>query len=321
MVARRSRETPVSGRAEREAARAKVNQDIQEKTEKIIMKLMPYLLSETEDASVHDKAVSSVTKKIQQSFRIARDHQIAREYFEKRIERFNDQNDTDLAVPIAPVRFRFGRLRRTATWCQQRRLLNEAHEHFMLALNSNRSLRLAIEERLGLVLYFATAYGGLCSPRALVALRQALENGATIYADRATRLVWLDLYYPNKGACNDIVGGKLRVCRRWFVPPACRLSLFAYLRNRTDDDTDRSEAGEYALIKRAFETVSNCAFPIKTFKRFCSVGIAIAERQPGADLSELEVSYSTDAVECMSLTRANWELVLAEAQWRGSDHV
>ena len=321
MVARRSRETPVSGRAEREAARAKVNQDIQEKTEKIIMKLMPYLLSETEDASVHDKAVSSVTKKIQQSFRIARDHQIAREYFEKRIERFNDQNDTDLAVPIAPVRFRFGRLRRTATWCQQRRLLNEAHENFMLALNSNRSLRLAIEERLGLVLYFAVTHGGLCSPRALVALRQALENGATIYADHTTRLVWLDLYYSSKGACNDIVDGELRVCRRWFVPPACRLSLFGYLRNRADNDADRSDAGEYALIKRAFEAISGRALPIRALKRFCRVGIAIAERQQEADLSELEVSYATDAIECMSLTRANWELALAEARWRGSDHV
>ena len=38
MIARRSRETPVSGRAEREAVRAKVKQDIQEKTEKIIVK-------------------------------------------------------------------------------------------------------------------------------------------------------------------------------------------------------------------------------------------------------------------------------------------
>jgi hypothetical protein len=171
------------------------------------------------------------------------------------------------------------------------------------------------------VLYFAATYGGLCSPRALVALRRALEDGATIYADHTTRLVWLDLYYSNKGACNDIVDGKLRVCRRWFVPPACRLSLFGYLRNRADDDANTSDAGEYVLIKRAFEAISGRASPIRTLKRFCSVGIAIAERQQGADLSELEVSYATDAIECMSLTKTNWELALAAAQWRGSDHV
>lgn len=321
MVARRNRERLVSGRAEREAAQAVVKQDIQSKTKAIVVKLMPYLASETEDASAHNKAVSRVIRKIKQSFGIARDHQIAREYFEKRIERFNDQNDTDLAIPIAPVRFRFGRLRRTATWCQHRRALNEAHEHLMLAFNSNRMPRLAIEERLGLVLYFAATHGGLCSPRALVALRRALEDSAKMFADHTTRLVWLDLYYSSKGACNEIVDGKLRVCRRWFIPPACRLSLLGYLRNRGLEDAGSSGASEYVLIKRAFEVVSRRNFPIKTIKRFCSVGVAISERQQGADLSELEVSYATDAIECMSLGKANWELCLAEAQWRGSDHV
>ena len=321
MVARRNREKPASGRDEREAARAKVKRETQGKTEEIIVKLMPYLVSETEDTSGHDKALSQVIRKIKQSFGIARDHQIAREYFEKRIEQFNQKNDSDLAIPIAPVRFRFGRLRRTATWCQQRRALNEAHELLMLALNSNRTPRLSVEERLGLVLYFAATYGGLCSPRALAALRRALEDGAKIYADHATRLIWLDLYYSSKGACNEIVDGKLRVCRRWFVPPACRLSLLGYLHHRAFDDQGSSGASEHVLIKRAFEAVSMRKFPVRTIKRFCSVGIAIAERQQGAELSELEVSYATDAIECMSLRKANWELCLAEAKWRESNHV
>ena len=316
MVARLVRERATSGRAEREAARAKVKSDIQTKTEETIVKLMPYLVSENEGISKHDKAVSRAVKKIRQRFQIARDHQIAREYLEKRIERFNDQNDTDLAIPIAPVRFRFGRLRRTANWCRQRRALNEAHEQLMIALNSNKTLRLSIEDRLGLILYFAATYGGLCGHRALVSLRQALVNGATIHADHATQLIWIDLDYPSKGACNEVIDGRLHVRRRWFIPPACRLVVLGYLRNRTSDDSGSSNAGEYVLIKRAFETVSKRKLPVMTLKRFCSVGIAIAERQPGADLSELEVSYATDVIECMSLRRANWELCLAEVQWR-----
>ena len=321
MVARRNHAGLASGRAEREAARADVKRDIQSKTEAIVVKLMPYLASETEDASAHDKAASRVIRKIKQSFGIARDHQIAREYFEKRIERFNNQNDTDLAIPIAPVRFRFSRLRRTVTWCHHRRAFNEAHEHLMLALNSSRMPRLSVEERLGLVLYFAATYGGLCSPRALAALHRALEDSTKIFADQATRLIWLDLYYSSKGACNEIVDGQLRVCRRWFVPPACRLSLLGYLRHRAFDDQGSDSASEYVLIKRAFEAVSRREFPIKTIKRFCSVGVAISERQQGADLSELEVSYATGAIESMSLGKTNWELCLAEARWRGNDHV
>ena len=321
MVARLVREKAISGRADREAARAKIKSDIQTKTEEIIVALMPYLVSEIEGASKHDEAASQVVKRIRHRFRIARDHQIAREYFEKRIERFNDQNDTDLAIPIAPVRFRFGRLRRTATWCRQRRALNEAHEQLMLALNSNRTLRLSIEDRLGLILYFAATYGGLCGHRALVALRQALDNGAAIYADHATQLIWTDLDYGSKGACNEVIDSKLRVCRRWFIPPACRLVVLGYLRNRASDDAGSSNASEYALIKRAFETVSKCKLPVMTLKRFCSVGIAIAERQQGADLSELEVCYATNAIECMSLRKANWELCLAEAQWQKNERV
>jgi hypothetical protein len=321
MVVQRAHEKPFGGRAEREAARARVKKDIREKTESFIVERMPYLESESGDASAHEKAVPKVIRKIQQSFKVARDHQIAREYFEKRIERFNNENDKDLAVPIAPVRFRFNRLRRTATWCQHRRALNEAHEHLMLALNTNRTPRLSVEERLGLVLYFAVTCGGLCSPRALVAFRQALESGATIYADHTTQLIWFDFYYSSKGACNEIVDGKLRVCRRWFVPPACRLSLFGYLHNRADEDPSSSDVSEHVLIKRAFETLSGRAYPIKTLKRFCSVGIAIAERQQGVDLSELEISYATGAIECMSLRKDNWELALTEIHNRESDHV
>ena len=321
MVVRRAHEKPFGGRAEREAARARVKKDIREKTESFIVERMPYLVSESVDESVHDKAIPRVIRKIQQYFKVARDHQIAREYFEKRIERFNKQNDKDLAVPIAPVRFRFGRLRRSETWCQHRRAMNEAHEHLLLTLGSNKVPALSIDERLGLALYFAVTYGGLCSPRALVAFRQALDNGATIYADHATHLIWFDLYYSSKGACNEIVNGKLRVCRRWFVPPACRLSLFGYLRKRAVEGPNRSDASEYVLIKRAFESLSGRTFPIKTLQRFCSVGIAIAERQQGIDFSELEISYATGTIECMSLRKDNWELALAEIGRRESDHV
>lgn len=311
MVARRARKKPVSGRAEREAARAKANKDIRAKTEEVILKFMPYLDSASKDDSGHDKAILAVTKKIKQNFKVARYHQIAREYFEDRIACFNKQHDKDLAVPIAPVRFRYARLRRTSTWCQQRRALNEAHEQLMVALDSGRVPALSTDERLGLVLYFAVTYGGLCKPKALSALRQALADGATIYADGATQLIWLDLYYSNKGACNEIVDGELRVCHRWFVPPACRLSLLGYLRSRCVENMAEAEVSEFALIKRAFEAISGRALPFKTLKRFCNVGIAISERQEGADLSELEVSCAIGAIECMSLHRANWELVLA----------
>ncbi|MDH3616509.1 MAG: hypothetical protein OEQ90_08555 [Gammaproteobacteria bacterium] len=311
MVARRAREKPVSGRAEREAARARAKKDIHAKAEEIILKWMPYVESASEDDSGHDKAILAVTKKIEQSFKVARYHQIAREYFESRVERFNKQHDRDLAIPIAPVRFRFSRLRRTSTWCQQRRALNEAHEQLLVALDSNRTPALSTDERLGLALYFAVTYGGLCKPRALLALRRALADGATIYADQATQLIWLDLYYSQKGACNEIVDGELRVCHRWLVPPACRLSLLAYLRSQRAEDTAETDVGEFALIKRAFEAVSGCALPTKSLKRFCSVGIAISERQEGANLSELEVSYAIGAIECMSLRRTNWELILA----------
>jgi len=311
MVARRAREKPVNGRAEREAARAKAKKDIHAKAEELILKWMPYLDSASEDDSGHDKAIVAVIKKIEQSFKVARYHQIAREYFESRVEHFNKQHDKDLAIPIAPVRFRFGRLRRTSTWCQQRRALNETHEQLMVALDSNRAPTLSIDERLGLALYLAVTYGGLCKPKALSALRQALSDGTTIYADQATQLVWLDLYYSHIGACNEIVDGELRVCHRWFVPPACRLSMLGFLRRRSPEDAGGPDVSEFALVKQAFETISGRALPIKTLKRFCSVGIAISERQESVDLSELEVSYAIGAIECMSLRRANWDLVLA----------
>lgn len=313
MATPRTHQQTVGGRAEREDARVKARQTVHAATEEIILKSMPYLDSVSEDDSGHEKAILAVIKAIEQSFKVSRYHQIAREYFESRVERFDEQHNRDLAIPIAPVQFRVGRLRRTLTWCQERRTLNEAHERLLIALDGNRVPTLSIDERLGLVLYFAVTYGGLCKPKALSALRQTLADGATIYADRATRLIWLDLYYSNQGACNEIVEGELRVCHRWFVPPACRLSMLGFLRNPCTEDTAGMDVSDFALIKRAVGTVTGCAFPIKTLKRFCGVGVAISERQDGADLSELEVSYAIGVIECMSLRRANWELVLASA--------
>lgn len=313
MIARAAAAAAPSGRADREAARAKIKDDVRSETEVLIVEVMPYLANLDDEDSGHDNAIAHLIRKIGKAFKVTRDHQIAREYLEKRIERFNTEHDRDLAIPIAPVRFRIPRLRRTLSWCQRRRLLNEAHEELLVALDRNRSPVLSHDERLGLVLYFAVTYGGLCQPKAITALHTALRNNAPICAHSATRLVWLDLYWANKGACNEIVDGKLRVCRRWFIPPACRLPLLGYLRRQSVDEFEDSNASDFALINRAFKAISGQTFPPKSLKQFCSVGIAIAERQQGADLAELMVSYSTGAIESMSLRPTNWELVLANA--------
>lgn len=318
MGAREKQKVVDSGRLAREEARRKATEKVIEATDAIITRRMPYLNDPSCDSSGHDQAIDAMYEAVDKSFRVNRDHQIARRQLEWRVHQFNEENDRDLRVPIAPVRFPTDRPRRTVEWCLQRRRLNAFHEELLRALNSVRRPHLSVDEWLGVILYFAATLGGLCHTKLIEALRDALQSTPDLRAHAGTRRIWIDLHYASKGACNEFVDGKYRVCRRWPVPPICRLPLIAYLTRLGRGDKPDAGASAYALVQRAVAALCPPGLPRMSFRTFCRSGIAIAERQPGADISECLASFATLRMECMSLPAQSWEFALNHASTTGT---
>ncbi len=320
MGGRRRKQTVDSGRLAREKSRRKATENVLEDTDAIIDARMPYLKDPALDSKGHDRAITATCKAIDKAFRVSRDHQIARRQLEHRVHRFNEENDRDLRVLIAPVRFPTDRPRRSAEWCLQRRKLNAFHEALLQKLNSVRRPDLSIDEWLGAVLYVSATLGGLCHTKLIEALRDALHEAPNLFAHAGTERLWIDLYYESKGACNELVDGNYRVCRRWPVPPVCRLPLIAYLTRLGCGDEPDAKATAFALIRRATAALCPPGLPQLAFRDFCRTGLAVAERQPNADISECQASYATLRLECMSLPANSWEFVLSHASISGASN-
>lgn len=318
MAGRRKQKHVDSGRLAREEARRKATEKVLEATDAIIDRQMPYLEDPVLDTRGHDQAITATCKAIDKAFRVSRDHQIARRQLEHRVHRFNEKNDRDLRVLIAPVRFPTDRPRRSAEWCLQRRKLNAFHEALLQALNSVRRPHLSVDEWLGVVLYFAATLGGLSHTRLIEALRDALQVAPDLRAHAGTKRIWIDLYYQSKGACNELVDGNYRVCRRWPVPPICRLPLIAYLTRLGRGEEPAADASVFTLIRSAAATLCPPGLPSMSFRDFCRTGLAIAERQPNADISECLASYASLRLECMSLPANSWEFVLSHGSASGA---
>ncbi len=318
MGGRRKQQSVDSGRLSREEARRKATEKVIEAADAIIDRRMPYLEDPALDASVHDQAVTATCAKIDGAFRVSRYHQIARRRLEHRVHQFNEENDRDLRVLIAPVRFPTDRPRRSAEWCLQRRNLNAFHEELLQELNGVRRPHLSIDEWLGAVLYLAATLGGLCHTKLIDSLHSALVSAPDLRAHAGTKRLWIDLHYKSKGACNELVNGKYRVCRRWPIPPACRLPLIAYLTRLGRGEEPDQEASAFALIRQATAALCPPGLQPMSFRNFCRTSLAIAERQPGADISECLASYATLRLECMSLPAKSWAFVLSHVSAKGT---
>lgn len=182
----------------------------------------------------------------------------------------------------------------------------------MQSLDNRLSPKLGADESLGLVLYFASALGGLGDPRALSALRDALTQSPEILIHRGLGITYTWVCYESAGACNAFVDDKLVVYRPWIIPTAARIPLLGFLGAANAGATIDDDVTAWALIRHAYQAVVGQPYPRMTFRKFCRTASAVYERQDGVDVPEILVQVGNGQVECLSPPPDQWDSLLQE---------
>jgi hypothetical protein len=316
----RKKRTTDGGRAKREAARVKIVEKVRVDTDAIIDRHMPYLLDLKANTEGHNDAALTVIKTLEKRFTVTQDYKHARSRLARRVVDYNKTHDANLAVPPALTRDRPLAVRRTQSWCERRRQINEAHETLMQALDDPLSPKLDAAEQLGLSLYFASALGGMGDHRALSALRLSLTQTPEIYIHRGLGIAYIWVRYVSRGACNAFIDDELVVFRPWIIPTAARIPLLGYLGAKRSGSKLDDDEKEWALIRRAYRAVVGKPYPKMTFRQFCRTASAIYERQQGVDVPEVLVQIGNGQVECLSPPPDQWDSFLQEFAYTGSVH-
>lgn len=315
---RRKRRANDGGRAKREAARSKIVEKVRADTDAIIDRHMPYLLDLKASTAGHNDAAFKVIKTLEKHFPVTQDYKHARSRLARRVVDYNKTHTANLAVPPALTRDRPLAVRRTQSWCERRRQINEAHEALMHALDDPLSPKLDAAEQLGLSLYFASTLSGLGDHRALTALRLSLTQTPEIHIHRGLGIAYIWVRYMSRGACNAFVDDELVVFRPWIIPTAARIPLLGYLRAKSSGSEVDDDENEWALIRRAYQAVAGNSYPRMTFRQFCRTASAVYERQEGVDVPELLVQIGNGQVECLSLPPDQWDSFLQDFEYMES---
>ena len=300
------------GRAKREAARARIVEKIQADTDAIIDQHMPYLLEPGAGADNHNDTAFKIIKTLEKRFTVTQDYKHARSRLARRVVDYNKTHNANLAVPPALTRDRPLAVRRTQSWCERRRRINEAHETLMQALDDPLSPKLDAAEQLGLSLYFAAALGGMGDHRALSALRLSLTQTPEIHIHRGLGIAYIWVRYVSRGACNAFIDDELVVFRPWIIPTAARIPLLGYLGAKRNGSNIDDSIRDWALIRRAYRAVVGKPYPKMTFRQFCRTASAVYERQEGVDVPEVLVQIGNGQVECLSPPPDQWDSFLQE---------
>ena len=237
---------------------------------------------------------------------------IARAHLARTISQHNRQHGTALSIPPPLSRLFPDNPLRSQHWSESRRRLNEAHERWLQGLDSTKQIDLPGDLRLGQFLYIAATYGGLCIPAAVDALRESIEKPKPIQHSERNGLHWIDLSYRHGKLTNATQNGTDLIYHPWLLTPMCKLAAFGYLHNRGRCAGGETEnvSNSFDLIKQSFERVAGSELPFPSLKKFLRVAFSVAERQPGAEMTQLHAEYSIGRVPSMSLRPNVWRQML-----------
>ncbi len=282
-------------------------------TEEAISEFLPGLATPRMDYVDYPRDLGEMVDELRTWARNAHDLKIARAHLARHIANHNREFGTALAIPPPLSRLFPDTLLRSQKWSEARRRLNTAHHQWLQGLDTQRSLNLSADARLGLLLYLAATYGGLCIPAAIDRLAEAMCKPKPIQSQHGTDIYWIDLFYQHGQFTNFTRNGVDVIYRPWLLTPMCQLAAFGFLKQC--DRTSMGQAGErrpsFELITESFEQVAGFELPFSSMATFLKVAFCVVERQPGASMSELHAEYCIGRVASVGLRPSTWRQMLS----------
>lgn len=225
------------------------------------------------------------------------------------VNRWNQENPKKKRpLPHVPLKIRRERQSRTEAWHYRASDAALLSKNFLSALDGpKRVTQLKTPELHCLVVFAASLYGALNGVSQLRALSQALSAREKIHTTvlAGKRICWIDFKQDKALLTNSEEGDERYTEHRWFIEPIS-LSLITQLYNREKV----SEIGRWSFpeleneIRHTLEAV-NIALPTHLGAILCH-GVAVAESQPGVELSSALAEVALDRTPTVSLPASQW---------------
>lgn len=282
-------------------------------TDQSIREFLPGLAIPDVEYRDYERDLSELASELRTWSKNAYDLKIARAHLARVVHQHNRQHGTRLPIPPPLSRLYPDTLLRSQRWSESRRALNRAHERWLRGLDTRIGINLSVELRLGQLLYVAATYGGLCIPAAIESLRSTMGRSRPIEYCHRTGLHWIDLYYVHGNLTNVTRSKEDLIYQPWILTKMCKLTAFGFLahRNRFGDVQPAERRDTFDLIKSAFAQVAGTELPFPSLSKFLRVAFCVAERQPGAEMTELHAEYSIGRVPSACLRPPVWRHMLA----------
>ena len=211
-------------------------------------------------------------------------------------------------------------LLRNAKW-QRDSILLHLNDQLLLAGLERRDLTLIADAQhwIGLILYFASTRGGLCSPESMIALADALHRRDPLFCDPDVDEAWMRLVLREMKYTNARIGDDKVAVQRFFPDPIT-LSLIRrfYESGALLDIDDWNKNTVRSWINGGLRLVNDSAPKFDTLRQLCRVALSVEELFTPIPQIYLETACGRN--RAATLPESYWRLItevtpVAEPDW------